>query len=244
MEWSVLCLLEGCWNGPCLRAVRPVSFVSFRKPSCICSLNRKYTGFVYLNPRFTSTEALQKSAVSCLAVDNFSNQIVVSYAVMCMCKDTVTFYGEVEGWCVLVSSWRIQTYSSISAPSKENVKFFSVTIITYSVLTYSRLFFLIAVFDGEFGKLGARNMNAYKSSLKKQIEEDYLPLFLCTPKERFIYGKTNMSVFHCGPYHHLMFYVPQLLCFQIVSPKGQGPCLLLFVQLWAYCQHSINKKQL
>lgn len=159
-----------------------------------------------------------------------------------MYKDIVTLHGEVEGWCALFNTWGIQTYSSISAPSKGNVNFFSITIIVSWVLAYYRLFFLIVVFAGEFGRLGARNINSFKFSFKKQIEEDLTTRFLSAPKERFIYGETNMSVFHCGLYHHSMFYVPQLLCFQIVSPKGQGPCLLLFVQHWAYCQHSINKK--
>lgn len=66
MEWSVLFLVEGCRNGPYPRAVRAASFLSFRKPSCICSSKRK---FCISQSKFHrgSTER----AASCRATDNF-----------------------------------------------------------------------------------------------------------------------------------------------------------------------------
>lgn len=49
--------------------------------------------------------------------------------------------------------------------------------------------FLTVILDGEFGSQGVWNMNSFKSSLKEQIEEEYLPLFSLPPKIDLFMGK-------------------------------------------------------
>lgn len=81
--------------------------------------------------------------------------------------------------------------------------------------------FLTVVLDGEFGGQGARNMNSFKSSLKEQVEEDYLPLSLHLQKVIYLWENKHVSVplWTISP---LDVLCASIVVFSDCKPQGAG----------------------